>query len=307
LVKVSYAQSDNSSINGIANPEVGIQTGANFFLGDLGGNGGIGKKFLKDVNLPLTKFIGGIYASIYPTQWFGITVAGNLTSVAGNDKSITTNGISESYRKNRNLDFRSRILEVYGVVEFYPVTFFTRNLFYNPKFRPYLLAGIGVFEFNPQGSLTDATGNITWHDLQPLHLEGEGFPEYPNRSNYKLTQVNIPFGGGLKYFISETINLNLELVYRKTFTDYIDDVSTTYINRSLFAKYLSAENAVIANKFYDKNLVGGITPATSNEGTQRGNPRNTDGYFSFQLKIGYRIKNNFIDNSVNNTLDEFHF
>jgi len=310
LFKISYAQFnysqfDYSNTNGLRGTEIGIQTGANFFLGDLGGNKGIGKKFLKDLNLPLTKFTGGIYASIYPRQWFGITVAGNLTSVAGNDKSITTNGIDETYRKDRNIDFKSKISEVYAVIEFYPLSFFNRNFFYDPKLRPYLLAGVGIFKFNPQGSLTDASGNITWYDLQPLHLEGQGFSEYPKRPDYKLTQLNIPLGGGLKYFISETVNLNLELVYRKTFTDYMDDVSTAYIDRRLFAKHLSAQNALLANKFYDKNIVGGITPA--NEGAQRGNPKNTDGYFSFQLKVGFQIRNNFVNSAVENNLHQFHF
>lgn len=101
------------------------------------------------------------------------------------------------------------------------------------------MGGVGVFHFNPQGSLTDAAGNKTWYYLHPLRLEGQGMPEYPASKPYKLTQMNIPFGGGLKFFMSDRINVSLEFLYRKTFTDYIDDVSQRYIDVNYYNKYLT--------------------------------------------------------------------
>ena len=161
---------------------------------------------------------------------------------------------------------------------------------YKPRLRPYGVIGIGVFHFNPQGSLTDANGNKTWYDLKPLHTEGEGFAEYPKRKNYSLTQVNIPMGIGAKYFISDRVNVSLEVLHRKTFTDYVDDVSTEYIDPDLFDKYLSPQNAAIARQIHDK-VVGIVTPSVTRyaPGVQRGNPNQNDAYFTIFLKFGVRL------------------
>ena len=271
--------------------EVGLNFGPTFFLGDLGGHRGIGTTFIKDLNLPVTKFMKGLFLGIYPNEWLGFRVAAQATYVEGRDNLIKDMGGAELDRKNRNLDFKSDITEAYGAIEIFPIMFIKQNdEEYQPKLRPYFFGGLGIFHFNPQGSLTDANGNVTWHYLQPLHTEGEGFPEYPNRHNYKLTQLNIPMGGGLKYFVSETVNLGVELLYRKTFTDYIDDVSTDYINHDLFIKYLSAANANLALQLNDK--AGGSNVTRTQPGDQRGNPKNNDAYFSLALKVGIRLGNN---------------
>jgi hypothetical protein len=271
--------------------EAGVNFGPSFFLGDLGGNRGVGTKFVKDLNLQLTKLMKGAFVAVYPNDWFGLRIAANYTYVEGNDALITPEGGDEQYRWQRDLDFKSDIWELYSVAEIYP-TMFQYNIDDDekPKLRPYFFAGIGVFHFNPQGSLTDQNGKTTWYYLRPLHTEGEGFPEYPGRKEYALTQVNIPMGGGLKYFVSDNVNIGLELLYRKTFTDYIDDVSTTYIDPNLFDKYLSPQLAAIAKQIFDK-AAGGSGSAEDRflPGEQRGDPKNDDAYFSFALKIGIRI------------------
>jgi hypothetical protein len=267
--------------------EIGLNFGPTFFLGDLGGHAGYGTTFVKDLNMPLTKLMKGAFISISPNEWLGFRVAAQYTYLAGEDKIIVTNGRPESFRKGRNLDFRSNVWEVYGAIEFFPLMYLHRGEEdYEPKIRPYVFGGAGVFHFNPQGSLTDQNGNKTWHYLQPLHTEGEGFAEFPERKNYKLTQVNVPVGAGLKYLLTDNVNLSAELLYRKTFTDYIDDVSTTYIDYHLFDKYLSPADANIATAISDKST--GVLTRTD-PGYQRGNPKNYDAYFSFLLKVGIRI------------------
>ncbi len=160
----------------------------------------------------------------------------------------------------------------------------------NHRLRPYGVLGVGVFHFNPQGSLTDANGNTTWYYLKPLHTEGEGFAEYPQRKNYSLTQVNIPMGFGAKYYVSDRVSLSMEVLYRKTFTDYIDDVSTTYIDPSLFDKYLTPQNAAIARQISDK-VYAIVNPglARNEPGTQRGDPKQDDAYFNVFMKFAVRI------------------
>lgn len=160
----------------------------------------------------------------------------------------------------------------------------------DPTLQPYLFVGVGLFHFDPEGSLTDANGNKNWYRLQPLRTEGQGMKEYPGREPYKLTQLNFPFGGGMKIRLSQRFYFGFELLYRHTFTDYIDDVSSNYIDPNYFYSYLPADQAVIAARIYDKSidLVTGL-PVRNLPGDQRGNPAKKDDYFSTLLKFGYKF------------------
>jgi hypothetical protein len=271
--------------------EVGINIGPSFFLGDLGGHKGKGKRFVKDLNLPLTEIMAGGFATFYQNQWLGIRAALQYGKISGEDNLIDTKGRDELYRKQRNLDFRSNVFEAYLAAEVFPLIFLNQNdPDYKPRLTPYGLIGIGYFHFNPQGSLTDANGKKTWYYLRPLHTEGEGFPEYPDRKEYSLSQINIPMGVGLKYYISDRVNVSLEILLRKSFTDYIDDVSTSYIDPNLFDKYLSPKDAAIARQISDK-VFAIVNPGLSRNspGTQRGNPKQNDSYFTTFFKLGFRI------------------
>ncbi len=270
--------------------EVGFNFGPSFFLGDLGGNSGKGTNNLKDMNFEFTKFMKGVFVTVYPKNWIGLRLAADITYLEGDDGIINTTGIDELWRKQRNLDFKTNVLEGYLAIEVFPTMLFNRNSEYEPRLRPYVLGGIGVFHFNPQGSLTDAAGNKSWYYLHPLRLEGQGMPEYPYSKPYKLTQMNIPFGAGLKYFASDRINVSMELLYRKTFTDYIDDVSQRYIDPSFYSKYLTTQEATLAYKLSDK-AKGIIYPGMTRypAGTQRGDLKDADTYFSIVLKAGIRL------------------
>ncbi|MGH2563596.1 MAG: hypothetical protein ACRDE8_07655 [Ginsengibacter sp.] len=271
--------------------EVGINVGPLFFLGDLGGHRGKGTTFLKDLNLPLTKVMKGFFLTVYPNEWLGVRAAADIGKLDGQDKIIDTKGVNELWRKQRNLDFKTNLSEAYIAAEVFPLMLLNSGEEdYKPRLRPYGVIGVGVFHFNPQGSLTDANGNKTWYYLQPLHTEGEGFAEVPQVKNYALTQVNIPMGFGAKYYLSDRVNLSLEVLHRKTFTDYIDDVSTDYIDPNLFDKYLTPQNAAIARQISDK-VFGIVTPGVTrySPGTQRGDPKQNDAYFSISLKLAVRL------------------
>ncbi len=270
--------------------EAGFNFGPTFFLGDLGGNAGHGTHFIKDLNLELTKMMKGIFITAYPNDWLGIRIAAQYTYLQGRDNIINTAGVDELWRKQRNLDFKSDVWEAYGAIEIFPTMIFNRYEDYDPRFKPYGFIGVGIFHFDPQGSLTDVNGTQTWHKLHPLNTEGQGFAEYPEKKPYSLTQMNIPMGFGVKVKISERVTLSPELLYRKTFTDYIDDVSTTYIDPDLFDVHLSPQDAAIARRIHDKTI-GIVTPGVNRyePGTQRGNSKNMDAYFSFVLKLGIRL------------------
>ena len=271
--------------------EVGINIGPSFFLGDLGGNRGKGSRFIKDVNMSLTKAMKGAYITVYPNEWLGLRAAFQSGKLEGDDALIKANGSHELFRKQRNLNFRSNIAELYVAAEVFPLMLLHNgNEDYTPRLRPYGVIGVGAFKFNPQGSITDANGKVTWHDLRSLHTEGQGFEEYKDRKEYSLTQINIPMGLGFKYLLSERVNISLEFLHRKTFTDYIDDVSNNYIDPNLFDKYLSTSNAILARQISDKmNGIVNTNLSRNQPGIQRGNPTQNDSYFTTFLKFGVKL------------------
>ena len=205
--------------------EIGLGIGPLFFLGDLGGNMGKGTYFVKDVNFPVTKLQKGIYVNYYPQEWFGFRLAANYGVLEGADSLIKEKGGDESYRYVRNLHFRSKVMEAYAAVEIYPTVFFEEYDGLQGKIRPYGVVGVGMFKFRPQTQYASANGTNRWVDLEPLQIEGQGMSEYPDRPRYKLTQFEIPLGGGVKWYVKENMYLGFELLHRKTFTDYVDDLS----------------------------------------------------------------------------------
>jgi hypothetical protein len=284
------------------NTEAGFTIGPMVFLGDLGGHAGKGTTFIKDYNMNTTKLAFGGYYAFYPAQWLGFRLSLNYGSIEGSDQTIKPKGGDEETRLARNLDFQSKIIEGTFMAEVYPTVLLEDEPDdVTARLRPYGVIGLGLFHFNPQGSYHNTnTGDTYWVDLAPLHTEGQGFPEYPDRKAYKLTQLNIPIGVGIKYFLSENLNLSFEIVHRKTFTDYIDDVSTRFVDPSLFYKYLSPSQAPIAAAMANKSAQGYNTPGYG-VNAKRGDPTQNDAYFTAQFKIGIRIGGRTSDRWRNST------
>jgi len=262
--------------------EAGATVGVMNSLTDLGGKKGIGKGFIKDLNWKNTKASFGVYFMAFYQNKVGVRLEGTFGKVAAYDSILKPYVPNTSGRYERNLSFRSNITDFQLSLELHPLFIFG-NYFDKepPVLSPYIVGGIGFFSFDPEAYL-----NGEWHRLQPLHTEGQGFDEYRQRKPYKLSQVNYPVGAGVKYEISPAFNLRLELVHRILTTDYLDDVSTTYIEPDLFTKYLPGTQALYAELLADRQRElnpGHIT--TPNE--QRGDPTSKDAYFSIQLKLGF--------------------
>ena len=261
--------------------EGGIVVAPMGFLGDLGGHFGKGTTFLKDYNMNTTKLSFGIAVTAHPSEWLGFRVALNYGGVSGDDANISTksDGIEQA-RRNRNLNFRSNIYEGFIAGELYPTVFFENDpTDVQGRLRPYGLLGIGVFHFNPQG--TDWNGD--WVDLQPLHTEGQGI--VAGKKPYALTQMNIPMGVGVKYYFTDNLNIAFELIHRKTFTDYIDDVSTTFVDPSVF----TGPNATLSSYMSNKSPLRGVPNSGYNPGDKRGDPHQNDAYFTMGFKLGIRL------------------
>ncbi len=223
--------------------EVNVTAGANNFLGDVGGTQGAGG-YVKDYTVKTIRPFIGASLDYNISYWAALKGGVNFTMVTGADSLIKNTGGLEKWRYNRNLSFRSSIIEAFVGVDLYPVLMFDKENEIHP-FSPVLGIGVGVFHFNPQAQL-----NGQWVALQPLHLEGQGFAEYPARHPYSLTQLYIPINIGFKYYLDNHLALSGGMLFRHTFTDYIDDISTTYIDPALFDKYLSADQAALAKQLY---------------------------------------------------------
>ena len=267
--------------------ELGIHTGPLFFLGDLGGNVGAGTQFFKDIDWEETKMGIGAQLNFYPTKWISLRTGIYHGAVSGNDRHSPNLTANDIFRYNRNLHFRSRLDEVYLGAEFYPFRLVpTKRATIFDLIQPYAFAGVGLFRFNPQAKDIDGI----WINLHPLRLEGQGFAEYPNSKPYKLIQQNILSGIGLRYYINEYVYIGTEIIYRKVFTDQIDNVSADfYVDPNLFDNYLSAADAIRAKRLYYQGLYNLGTTTPANSGLPRGNPSNNDAYFGQCLQLGFKI------------------
>ncbi len=279
FTNISYSQSITT---GNGKFEAGFGFGPMFFLGDLGGSAGIGRDFLKDVDFPLTKISKTLFANYYPAEWLGFRLALNHGVVEGDDAQAPNKGGRETSRIKRNLSFKSSVMEAYVAAEIYPSVFFERYDGLQGKLRPYGLIGIGAYKFNPKAKLDGQ-----WVELQPLHLEGQGL--IPGKKDYKLTQAEIPMGFGFKYFIKENMYVGMEVLHRQLFTDYVDDVSTTYPDPVIFNALPPADMAK-ARRLYYRGVVGPGSRPYVNE--QRGDPTDNDAFFSTILRFGWRLNGN---------------
>ncbi len=140
--------------------------------------------------------------------------------------------------------------------------------------------------------------NARFAEIKPLSTEGEGFSGYPDRKPYKLKQINFPIGVGLKYKLSPDIKLSVECVSRILNTDYLDDVSTNYIDKELFAKYFTGSKLTDVVKLNDRKHE--IDPSlTTFTGEQRGNPNKNDSYFTINFKPRiHLLENSCLSNSA---------
>lgn len=187
--------------------------------------------------------------------------------------------------KARNLSFKSNIWDLSLAAEYD----FLDNV-EGYSYTPYIFFGPGIFHFNP--TTTDRFGNKV--NLRDWGTEGQGLAAYPDRQPYKLTQFCLGYGAGVRIDLSETVQLGAELFIRKTFTDYLDDVSNnSYVQPSLFAASGNSYSQYLA---FRGDEVGESFSAT----LPRGNPSKKDLFYTFQLKLSYRLENVRWGNTGNN-------
>lgn len=189
-------------------------------------------------------------------------------------------GYSDTYSKNeyqklRNLSFNTNIWEIALQGDFNFFKFIPGNPDYS--FTPYITLGVGVFSYDPY-ALTNGQKEF----LRPLGTEGQ-LIGYNGRKQYSTMALCIPLGVGIKYNLSEKINFSIEVAHRFTGTDYLDDVSTTYVGAGNFTPLSTAALLQDRSVEIEPNNPLGV------EGRQRGWSKQRDQYIIAEIGITYNI------------------
>jgi hypothetical protein len=264
----ALAQYANDAIE--VSGEYGFTIGAAHYFGDLNTRA--------KINRP--KPAVGVFFRKQFNNYLGIRVAGHYAQV----------GYSDVYSKNdfqkaRNLSFNSDIFEFAVSGDFNFFKFIPGNPYYG--FTPYISLGIGIFSYNP----------YAYYDnqkiyLRPLGTEGQniGYVDpitNKKRKPYGSTAVCIPIGVGFKYNVSDQFSFFIQAAQRLTFTDYLDDVSTTYIGSD---KFLNSSGqlttaGIMQDRSYEKGQIIGV------EGRQRGWSKQKDQYLIAEIGFSFAISN----------------
>lgn len=259
--------------------ELTFGLGISNFLGELGGRDRTGSPFVYDLEFSQTK--PALSAGFRYFVFEHASVRANLTYgiLAGND-----NLTAEPFRHNRNLSFKSTLLEAQLVVEFHPFLEEVGHVFdlrgvkgeKSSRMGLYVFAGVGGFYFNPMAQYQGE-----WVELRPLGTEGQGLPDGPKE--YDNFGLCIPMGLGLRKAMNKQLTIGIELQYTKTFTDYIDDVSGVYYDNTAIA----ASRGPQAAYFADPSL--GLIAGQTVEGAQRGDPSDNDAYLFLKFQVHYKL------------------
>jgi hypothetical protein len=193
--------------------EFGVGIGAGHYFGDLNT-----RAHLNRPKIAATAFFRKNFGN-----YIALRVGASFAQLGYSDIYNTHN----AYMQSRNLSFNSNVWELALQGDFNFFRFMPGEPGYN--FTPYLTFGVGVFNYDPFAMLAGQK-----YFLRPLNTEGQGSASNPDRKPYGSMAFSIPIGVGFKYCINESINIGFEIVHRVTGTDYLDDVSTTYVDPSLF-------------------------------------------------------------------------
>lgn len=183
------------------------------------------------------------------------------------------------YYKTRNLSFESNLVETSVQAEFNFFKFSTGD--FEHRWTPFLTCGIGIFYYDPYAQLNGKN-----YQLRPFGTEGQ-FAGFDQRK-YGKVAVCLPVGMGFKYWLRPGLNFGLEVVDRMTTTDYLDDVSGTYIGSNFFPT--DPLNPNPASILQDPSILINPNNPLGRPGKQRGNSATKDQYMMVLFHLSFQVK-----------------
>ena len=246
--------------------EFGIGLGAGHYFGDLNTRAWL--------NRPKPA------ATIFFRKNFGNYIAGRISATYASLGYSDVYNTHNEYMYRRNLSFNSNVWELALQGDFN----FFRFMPGEPgnEFTPYITLGVGVFSYDPY---TYLRGEKVF--LRELGTEGQGNAAYPDRKQYGPMALSIPIGAGVKFAINDRFNIGFEILHRLTSTDYLDDVSTTYVDPSIFTPNAdgSPSNAqLLSDRSYERGEPIGIP------GRQRGNSKQKDQFVTAMIHLTFNLQ-----------------
>lgn len=230
-----------------------------------------------------------------------ISVRGGFSwgRIYGDDqKSAPQNENEDVPRFKRNLSFRNDIKELSGVAVF-DLYENRRTYTRRRKYEPYGFVGVAFFHHNPKAYYAGGPGlTAGYYALQPLGTEGQQINDRETkgyRRPYARMQVAIPVGIGVRYKLNRNWDFGAEIGWRKTFTDYLDDVSRTYADKAELLEAGGRLAAILADRSGDSGYSPVQTDANGfrniqgfgKKGDQRGDISDKDWYISTGISLNY--------------------
>jgi hypothetical protein len=241
--------------------------GASHYKGELSRH-----MFSTDFNHPA---VGVFYRHNWDRRW-SWKLELNYGKVSGDDQMA-----ENAFEIDRNLSFFSTILELSPQVEFNFFPFETGRNDY--PFTPYIFTGISVFHFNPKTTIGDQE-----FELQPLGTEGQGTNGI---KRYKRFQFAIPIGGGIKVSVGK-FGMGIEVGARRTYTDYLDDVSTVYPDMVALQAVNGPVAVILSDRSFSRLDTSSFVPVAMK---QRGNAGDKDWYLFAGVTFYWRLSSTLKD------------
>jgi len=208
----------------------------------------------------------GVFVKRDMSEYVSYSLGLNYGKISGNDSN-------SAIRAPRGLNFQSNIFELSTQIEINFFNFGSKDVRDAKRISPYIFTGVSLFYFDPKGEL-----NGKLYDLHDLATQGQGtVPGAPPQ--YNRLQVSIPFGGGMKFNLSERWNLLVLMGYRATFTSELDDAGP--------GNY--PDPALMPKKSGEKNVYFSDPTGIGIPGEQRGNPDKKDWYIFAGISLSYII------------------
>ena len=247
----------------------GIRAGATNFLGDIG-SGDLARGFVMNMELSDTRWAAGAFVRYRFHPLFAVQGAFTYGRIEGMDSNSDNRA-----RRGRNLNFTNDIFDLDVKFEYYPQILSVSDVGfrgrYQTDYQTYFFIGAGALLHNPKGQYLGQGDKVK---LRPLMTEGE---------RYSPVVFQMPFGGGFFFTTKRQHRIGFEYQWSWTFTDYLDDISGTYV-----AHDPGSQADLMANQYIG---VGGVPDAVQyGPGSPRGDPTDRDNYMFMTVSYSYLIR-----------------